>query len=395
MSEFWLMNKNTKIALIEYDEHIPGITMIKDIINIEYAPLNIYKAYKQKDKNLLRELNNWFRGRGIPSWRDELDRMLMKLHVSAPEELLTKAFGLSLSDQYWICPLDSGIEWKNINFFTNDFEIADYTNATFGDSSSRKKINLYSPNNTTDGMLKKAWIIEEGKRVLVKGGFRNRKQEPLNECLASMICDALGFDHVIYEIGLVENQIVSKCPCFIDEHHELIPANAIFESKRKSNNVNDYEHYISILEDYGIAEARTQLENMFILDYLVMNVDRHLRNFGVIRNVETLEWERVAPIFDTGQSMNSQSEMIDMNFNRGKGKFFSNIDKPFDDYLSIISDPYRFDCSKLETVKERWREILEEYQAYTGMTEEKIQRLIDGLELRIKKFDLYLEKVKK
>ena len=42
---------------------------------------------------------------------------------------------------------------------------------------------------------------------------------------------------------------------------------------------------------------------MFVVDYLTMNVDRHLKNFGIIRNVETLKWERVTPIFDTGQSM--------------------------------------------------------------------------------------------
>ena len=32
--------------------------------------------------------------------------------------------------------------------------------------------SLYSPNNTTDGMLRKAWIIEDGIRYLLKGGYK-------------------------------------------------------------------------------------------------------------------------------------------------------------------------------------------------------------------------------
>ncbi len=43
---------------------------------------------------------------------------------------------------------------------------------------------------------------------------------------------------------------------------------------------------------------------MFILDYLILNEDRHLNNFGIIRNVNNLNWIDIAPIFDNGQSLN-------------------------------------------------------------------------------------------
>ena len=52
---------------------------------------------------------------------------------------------------------------------------------------------------------------------------------------------------------------------------------------------------------YGIKDAREKLENMYILDFLILNEDRHLGNFGIIRDVNTLEWLDVAPIFDNGQ----------------------------------------------------------------------------------------------
>ena len=96
-------------------------------------------------------LSDWFKGRGILSWRDDLDLLLAKLNVSTPTELLDKAFGLSLSDQYWIKPFDSEIEYKDISFFEHDFEDSHFTSAIF--SNSREidtNINLISPNNTTD-----------------------------------------------------------------------------------------------------------------------------------------------------------------------------------------------------------------------------------------------------
>src|SRR5699024_855867 len=129
--------------------------------NIEFSPVILYNLYiNNKDDNvLLEQLTEWFKGRGIPSWRDDLDLLLAKLNISTPIILLDKAFGLSLSDQYWIKPYDSKIEYKDINFFYHDFKDSDFTNATFSNNiESNTEISLISPNNTTDGRLKKTWI---------------------------------------------------------------------------------------------------------------------------------------------------------------------------------------------------------------------------------------------
>ncbi len=50
-----------------------------------------------------------------------------------------------------------------------------------------------------------------------------------------------------------------------------------------------------------LCNLYAKLENMYILDFLILNEDRHLGNFGIIRDVNTLEWLDVAPIFDNGQ----------------------------------------------------------------------------------------------
>ncbi len=46
----------------------------------------------------------------------------------------------------------------------------------------KKESFLKTPNNTTD-VLKKAWIIEDGIRYLLKGGYKNKYYNHLMKCL--------------------------------------------------------------------------------------------------------------------------------------------------------------------------------------------------------------------
>lgn len=114
-----------------------------------------------------------------------------------------------------------------------------------------------------------------------------------------------------------------------------------------------------------------------------MNIDRHLKNFGVIRNVNTLEWKRTTPIFDTGESMNCDKLTQEINFYDGTGKFFLNTNKKFSQYLDVIKDIKRIDINKLQGLSQEYKETLLKYQPYTEMSEERIEKLVKGLEERI------------
>ena len=95
-----LMNKNTEVLLAEYDSATGVFMKILDVYNILYAPYiitNFYNKDNLNDDSFRTNLSNWFKGRGIPLWRDSLDLLLHRLNILAPTELLDKAFGLSLS----------------------------------------------------------------------------------------------------------------------------------------------------------------------------------------------------------------------------------------------------------------------------------------------------------
>lgn len=383
------MNKNNPILEAEYNEASKGFTSIYKIIDIKYAPLIIYKELKE-NKDITSILNDWYKGRGIPSLRDDLDLLLTRLNITSPETLLNKAYALSLTDQYWVKPSTSNIRHEDINFFDHSFKDSEFIEATFGSHSfSNTKISLISPNNTTDGRLKKTWIIENNIRYLLKGGYKEVGLQPFNEVLATVICEKLGFNHVPYTLEVINNKIVSKCPCFINKDTELISAYQILHNN--CNKDNPYEDYIHILEEHNISRPREKLENMFILDYLILNEDRHLNNFGIIRDVSSLKWLDIAPIFDNGEALNILDYAEDELVINGEGRFFYNVDT-FDSIIKTIKikDKTRFNLDTLNNLSKEFSELLHTYQHITKMSENRITKISYLLNSRIQKLKEFL-----
>ena len=83
---------------------------------------------------------------------------------------------------------------------------------------------------------------------------------------------------------------------------------------------------------------------MIVCDYIIANYDRHYRNFGAIRNVNTLEWIGIAPIFDSGSSLwaTQPTSLIGSTYKC----------KPFKSYpeeqLGLVDDLFWLDITKLE-----------------------------------------------
>lgn len=382
--KYIFMNKNTEVLLAEYDSGLGVFSKIYDIYNINYAPYILKNFYN--DTSFRTNLSKWFQGRGIPSWRDKLDLLLHRLNKTTPSELLDKAFGLSLSDQYWLKPYDTDIKYDDINFFDHDFDYTEFMEASLSKNSKMvtREEALMTPNNTTDGMLKKAWIIEDGVRYLLKGGYKNEVLQPFNEVLASMICERLGFEHVTYTLDTYQDMVVSKCPCFITKDTEFITASQIRNDMERHDSTKDYEDYIKLLESHGIKDARIKMENMYILDFLMLNEDRHLNNFGIIRDVNTLEWLDVAPIFDNGQSLNIQDYNDEEVIISGQGRLFYEV-KCFDEIIAVVKDIKRIDLSRLDDLALWFDDLLHKYQYITNISDRRIHKLCILLNSRINK----------
>lgn len=351
MMKYILMHREIDVAEIELDE-LSHITNIYEVYAEEHFPVGTLGKHGV-DKTMLAK---WWAKRSIPASRSGLRETLDLLHMSVPQELLAKCYGLSLSDQYWISPKDKPLMWKEINFFDHDFS-EDVGNLLFGYGEFSDSMSLISPDNTSDGQLIKKWKIADGKRVLIKGGSNPYQQEPLCEVIASGIAERLCIPHTKYTLLWEHEKPFSVCQDFITSETELVSAYHIMQSRKKPNDLSDYEFYLNCAEQLGVKNIREQTEKMIVLDFLIGNEDRHFNNFGLIRNAITLEWIGVAPIFDCGTSLwyNTQESLIKPLSPNLPAKPFK---KTHREQIKLVKDFSWIDLKALDGMKEEMEEIL-------------------------------------
>lgn len=304
--EYRLMHRDIPVADISFDV-VGHISSVDEVLNKEHMPPGTFSDDAVKTFS---NISRWWSRRGIPISRDGLEDALNRLGVPTPESLMTKSLGLSLSDCYWICPIDSDLIWKDVNYFDNEFS-EDIGDILLGSDSS-DCIDFGSPDSASDGTLKKRWKIINGDRVLVKGST-SLKQEPFNEVIASTICDKLGIEHVPYDIIFNNKEPFSICKAFTNSNIELIPIFQIISQYTKSESETIFHFTNESLKRFGIDESRQFMNQMITLDYIIANEDRHLGNFGVLRNPDTLEVKGFAPIYDNGTSLGNKTMTVWIN----------------------------------------------------------------------------------
>lgn len=350
------MHRDKVAAILEVEEVGGSLVALVDVLDIDHMPVGAVIDGKPRSDRLIK----WWSRRTIPATRSGIHEVLDRLDLPCTESLVMKSFGLSLSDQYWVRPEGSDIQWAAVNFFDNPFS-DDVGDLLFGKEVWEGSIDLSSPDSTSDGVLMKRWKIVDGVRVLLKSGTRPFLQEPFNEVIASKISSALGIDHVTYRITEYNGAICSVCDDFITRDTELIPAYGVIRSEIREPGISLYDHYVGCCAHHGI-DVVPAMNRMIVLDYLIANGDRHLNNFGIIRDSDSLEWIGPAPIYDSGSSLGFDHDVLDLD----NGLVVSC--KPFSDIWSaqmdLVTDVGWLDFEALDRAIDECGELLSGIEPY-------------------------------
>lgn len=372
------MNKNKKVFDFVYDEEEHFIVNFERNYpeNEDYAPFGLIKM---NEINKV-EFNKWWKNRQIPASRKGLKEVLHNSNVYDKDNfdlLDAKAYCLSLSDQYWVKGVEEEISWESINFFDNEFS-EDIGKILFNGGKTALSLNLNTPDMTSNGNYEKRWKIIDGERYLLKAGSKIYNQEPFNELIATKLYERLlnKDEYVEYSVIFDDDKAISKCKNFVTKDTELVPAWKINEYYEFLDDEDKYTHYIRCLNNLGIKDAETLTDKMIVCDYIIANKDRHFNNFGVIRDVNTLKFIGVAPIFDNGCSLwYDENDMY-------VGEFF--LTKPFEEYektqLSLVKKLEWLNISKLEDFPNEVKTILSMDKL---LSKERINKIVDQIKLRI------------
>ena len=286
-----LMHKNIPCGVLAVDRVSGSLTEFTATAP-EYTPF-----LGNADDRLMKI---WWSHRAVPGSRKDMEEAIRRAGCENNLGYLARNLALSLTDTYWICPADIELSWDDINLYRlcgTDKKIITYHNGT-----------SYDPNASLGGEMSKFWDVREPSPVLVKRAYAYYGQQSINEVFASEIHSRqpAAVPFVRYEYRESEdNAKLACCDTFTSERIEFVSAYEILRSRKLRNSKSDYDSYIDICEENGLSRESMQkyMDYMILTDFAISNIDRHLQNFGVLRDADTMDLTGPAPLFDSGNSM--------------------------------------------------------------------------------------------
>lgn len=236
-------------------------------------------------------LTDFLERRKAPKHRAHIAALLKEYGCDTLEGYLNVTHALSLNDTFWVRAADADLQWRDVSLYQNPFNER-ISQAAFDGSVSSTSFSSTSPEFSTDGQYAKCWVREKDTIQLYKTGSVFG-MEPVSEYLASQLAVLLCPGAAVYDLGFHHGELISKCALFTSEHYGLAKAAVL----TKDRTIAGFLHYF---EGIGSGDA---FRRMCILDALILNTDRHSGNFGVLFENDTLQVQKMAPVFDNNRSL--------------------------------------------------------------------------------------------
>lgn len=181
--------------------------------------------------------------------------------------------------------------------------------------------NCEISNKEYGGSEKKLGIVIDGFYYMLKfqkqTAFELRFNH-ISEYIGCHVYSMLGFNAQETYLGRYKGQNVCACKDFVIDGYQFVPFNDVGESSLEVNKEKyqySYEDIVSLLEANrkltNVKETIEDFFNIFIVDALLGNFDRHGANWGFLKKENKYQ---LAPVFDNGSclypAMTDENEMF-------------------------------------------------------------------------------------
>jgi len=265
----------------------------------------------------------WLAGRAIDAHRtnSRLLKKALRLTTADDVDVVLKVNAATITDTYWFRQNGSNLKFDDVRFKVNCFDKL----ALRGDPDSFNQPYSPTPELTNIGSFEKCWRLSDEKWLMIKQGD---DLERFSELFIFKLGQALGFPMAEY---LPENGTI-RSPDFTDG------ASVNFESA--DGIVGDDEDYVINLEAFRklLPELAEQYLQIIYMDALCFNMDRHTKNYGVLRDVETGAILRMAPNFDNNIALFARGIPV-------------SLERSNDKLVSLFRDLIEQDDQAMEIVK--------------------------------------------
>lgn len=195
--------------------------------------------------------------------------------------------------------------------------------------------------DSSAGNLLKWTINENNKTIFIKTSTYNSYNniwlyESYSEIINCRLFKELGIKNTLMyypcKIMLDNGEITLGCYSysFLKEDETYISLAHLHKIGKLQNymftGIDGYKQCISDVKTVLNIDYTNELNKIIILDYLVLNEDRHTGNFGFIYNYRTNKF-KIAPIFDNGNSLFSLKNIEGMSYTQKLDNYVKS--KPF------------------------------------------------------------------
>lgn len=294
-----LMFGDIEVLLIDFPNS--EFTILNDLY-VPYGLKNrIYSDEKSDYKEMVITLTTilgWFESRTLRHSRANSDKIYNALELKHSGNMFDK-FEFSIThhsvcagDKYWVKESDDPIQWQCVNVHSNPIS-NDMRSAALYGSLSKWEDGLISPEITTGGKFAKAWRRGADDNLwLDKLSYLG--DESQKEVMVSGILDKCNVSHVHYDVGSTSN--MCTCPCISTDAISILTA-------------EEYAAYCGTIDttlyNQTLLIDSDNYYKMCIVDYLIWNTDRHLRNYGFMYDNETMMIIGLHPLFDHNKSFSA------------------------------------------------------------------------------------------
>ena len=269
-----LMSKDTVVA------NIHGGAF--SIVNERLLPLHL--KYRSR-------IEGWLESRAIDGSRANARLLKKALRLTTADDIavVLKVNAATITDTYWLRPNGSGLLYDNIRFKENMFDKL----ALYGDPDSFNNEYSPTPELTNIGSFEKCWRLEDGEWWLYK---QANELELFSELFICELGKALGFNMAHYE---KDGKYIRSRDFTSDAAVNYEPAYGLVGDNE------DYTLNFNILSKLSENCAGDYIR-MIYMDALCFNMDRHTKNYGILRNAESGEVLGFAPNFDNNIALISR-----------------------------------------------------------------------------------------
>ena len=377
-----------------FDETLLTFEMKREL-SLKIYDINIVSKNRKIFPELLREkidsetIEEFLKQRIVPKNRAFVQEILesQNLNLKDTKGIIDVCKGLSLNDCYWVVD-DDNLKFDDFNLYDNDFSTTLSLIAFTGYTSKIKGIAT-SPEFTTNGALPKAWRRIENKIYLYKGSteewnFSNTGYEPYSEYYASQLAKAMNINAVQYDLDKWKGILASVCQLFTSKESSYIPI-------WLASNSDKIEDIYKWCCDNGFKE---EFADMILFDSLILNHDRHLGNFGVMKNNTTGEYMSFAPIFDNGEGLLSKGNIKAFDSKKSFEEYIKSDSVNISSYGVNYKELVRAFCGKSQIAK--LRKVLtfkfKKHKLY-NLSDSRLELLNNMIIERAKELILEIEKV--